>query len=187
MKVSCPTCEKERDISKAMYRLIERGICSGNCKSCSLKGNQYLLGHKASEETKLKMSLAKLGKKKTKEHAENISKGLKGREVPWQIGSNNYRWIEDRTQLKDDYKDRGGQLHREWSKQVKNRDMWKCKINNDECNGKLEAHHILSWAKFPELRYNIDNGITLCKYHHPRKEKEVEEMVPYFNQLIAIT
>ena len=43
-------------------------------------------------------------------------------------GKNHYLWINDRTKLKDDHKDRGGQLHREWSKSVKNRDNWKCKI-----------------------------------------------------------
>jgi hypothetical protein len=39
MKISCKQCNKEREVSNAMVRLIERGINSGNCKSCSLKGN----------------------------------------------------------------------------------------------------------------------------------------------------
>ena len=28
---------------------------------------------------------------------------------------------------------------------------------------KLNAHHIKSWKSFPNLRYEISNGITLCE------------------------
>jgi predicted restriction endonuclease len=30
----------------------------------------------------------------------------------------------------------------------------------------LQVHHILTYAKFPHLRFSISNGITLCKQHH---------------------
>lgn len=59
------------------------------------------------------------------------------------------------------------------------------KINNKDCEGKLEAHHILSWKDYPELRYDINNGITLCHAHHPKKRAEEKRLSPYFMELVS--
>jgi len=72
-----------------------------------------------------------------------------------------------------------------WMRQVKNRDYWKCQISNDDCSGRVEAHHILRWRDFPELRYEIKNGITLCHFHHPRKRVDEERYVVQFQELVA--
>jgi hypothetical protein len=101
------------------------------------------------------------------------------------IGPLHPRWIKDRLLLKDDSKDRGGQLHREWSNSVKKRDGWKCRISNLQCRGRLEAHHILSWTRYPNLKYEIKNGITLCHFHHPRKRKDELKMIDYFRELLT--
>ena len=37
-----------------------------------------------------------------------------------------------------------------------------CKVRG----GRLEAHHVKSFAIHPELRFDVDNGITLCKSCH---------------------
>lgn len=46
------------------------------------------------------------------------------------------------------------------------RDKFTCQFPN--CNSKkgLNAHHIKRWVDYPELRYALDNGITICYYHH---------------------
>ena len=67
----------------------------------------------------------------------------------------------------------------------KDRDGWSCRIADNNCNGKLEAHHILPWRDFVELRYQINNGITLCHFHHPRKREDVEKLSPYFQSMVA--
>jgi predicted restriction endonuclease len=53
-----------------------------------------------------------------------------------------------------------------WRKQVYERDQYTCQWPNCKSNKKLNAHHIKTWAGFPGLRFDINNGITLCKYHH---------------------
>lgn len=42
----------------------------------------------------------------------------------------------------------------------------------------LEAHHINSWAEFPEDRFILENGLTLCKICHKNYhdyEREVKK------------
>ena len=52
---------------------------------------------------------------------------------------------------------------RDWRDKVINRDgVCQC------CGGHkhLEAHHIFSWEDYPDLRVDVDNGVTLCRWCH---------------------
>lgn len=57
-------------------------------------------------------------------------------------------------------------LYKDWRKKVYARDNFKCQWPNCNIKKRLNAHHIKTWANYPGLRYVIDNGITLCYYHH---------------------
>lgn len=126
-----------------------------------------------SPESRLKMRLCKLGK-------PTWNKGNKG----FMAGPKNARWIADRTKLKI-REDRRDQANHYWVKLCKERDNKKCKMRNKDCKGQLEVHHILSFNKYPELRYDVNNGICLCHFHHPRKKKDVEKMIEFFKKLIS--
>lgn len=127
--------------------------------------NNPRLGKKHSDESKKKISLAKMGQNK---------------------GSANWKWITDRTKLVTygDSEERRSPRYGAWRREVCNRDNWKCKISNQDCNGRLEVHHILSFTDFPELRYIINNGITLCHAHHPRNRKDEQKLAPIFQELV---
>lgn len=101
------------------------------------------------------------------------------------VGEKNPRWIVDRTKVKVSDRIINDPLRKEWTQAVKNRDGWKCRISNVTCSGKLEAHHILRWSKFPELRYETKNGITLCHFHHPKRREDEIKLSPYFQSLVA--
>ena len=154
---------------------------------------QHKKGYKHSEDWKKKASKRLVGNtngfKKGNTHRKGItlpndiknkiSKNRKGKSV----GEERYNWIKDRTklskkQMRNDY------AYVWWIKQCKKRDNYECRINNKDCSGKLEVHHILSWRDYPELRYDKNNGITVCHYHHPRKREEEATSIPMFQKLI---
>lgn len=152
------------------------------------------------DEHKEKLRQAKLGKvgpwagKKRPEVAEWIRKANTGRKhtEEWKKnngermkGRGNWRWIEDRSKIKIGERFMNDPLQKGWRKAVKNRDGWKCRIADNNCAGRLEAHHILPWKDFPELRHEINNGITLCHAHHPKKRDDVTKLSPYFQALVA--
>ena len=56
--------------------------------------------------------------------------------------------------------------YRSWRKQVLSRDNYICQHCGS--NKELHAHHIIEWAKSKELRYDINNGLTLCRNCHEK-------------------
>lgn len=101
------------------------------------------------------------------------------------VGERNGNWISDRTKLAK-RQERNDMAYKEWRKQVWIRDNYKCKIGNCDCKGKIIAHHILGWSLFPELRYEVNNGITLCQFHHPLKRNDEKNLSPYFQELVGV-
>ena len=57
--------------------------------------------------------------------------------------------------------------YKRWRNAVFKRDGHHCQFANCKFpTGRLNAHHIKMKYYFPELIYDIKNGITLCEYHH---------------------
>lgn len=146
-----------------------------------LKNHFSWKGKKLSEEHKKKLSEAKMGgksfwfgKKMPLEVRKKISQSNLG----------NLK-IKDRSLVKKHNNRRGDADNKIWRASVYRRDNWKCKINDVFCCGRIEAHHIFSWRDYPELRYDINNGITLCHFHHPIKKEKVIKLADFFTKLIT--
>jgi len=55
--------------------------------------------------------------------------------------------------------------YKEWRLSVWIRDKTKCQICGIR-KDPMVAHHLDGFNLFPEKRYDVDNGVTLCDYHH---------------------
>ena len=62
-------------------------------------------------------------------------------------------------------KERNSPQYRRWRDAVFVRDSYTCQSCGQR-GGKLNAHHISPWAKDTERRFDVSNGITLCKQCH---------------------
>ena len=141
------------------------------------------------ENVLLKLKNAHLGKKFSIEHRQKIIASLpRGENHHWfgkdHSGEKSFRWIQDRDTIKKDNL-RNDYAYQEWRMKIWMRDGFKCRIVNNDCYGRIEAHHILGWSSHPELRYQINNGITLCHAHHPRKRAEEKRLIPEFMELVS--
>lgn len=64
--------------------------------------------------------------------------------------------------------------YKKWRRAVRERDGFQCRYPGClTSKTRLQVHHIRKWADYPTLRYEISNGITLCrKCHDMIKNKE---------------
>jgi len=137
--------------------------------SIALKGkNTWTKGHtpnkgkhwKLSEETKKKMSLYWKGKKKPWTSERNRKNPRKG-EKHW-------NWKGGITPI--NHRIKGTIQYKLWREAVFKRDNYQCIWGGKEHGNKLNADHIKPFALYPELRFAIDNGRTLCVECHRKTD-----------------
>ena len=57
-------------------------------------------------------------------------------------------------------------VYKDFRIKVLKRDKFKCKMPGCKNKKNLQVHHISKWSGASALRYEISNGITLCRYCH---------------------
>lgn len=128
-------------------------------------------GRKASSQTRKKMSLRMKkkpikfwkGKKIPLEVREKMSIAHKARR------EKNHLWKGGITPINMEI--RASKQSRLWREAIFERDDWTCQKYGIR-GGKLHAHHIFGFSDYPELRFAIDNGITLSEKAHREFHKK---------------
>lgn len=75
--------------------------------------------------------------------------------------------------------------YKKWRTAVRKRDNGICKWPNCNSKKKIHAHHIMRWSDYPSLRYDINNGICLCKIHHDMIKNNEEAYIGLFASIVS--
>ena len=192
----CPICNNEFETLKSS----NQKYCSRKCyheaqKSFTpwSKGTIGVIGwwnkgRKLSEEHKLKLSIAKKNappRKKSIKKRKKISEETRER-MRISALKRFYSDVEIE-KLPYKYNKRNDPAYKDWRKQVLERDNYQCVVCGEKYTKehKLVVHHILPWRNHVKERYNINNGITLCQHHHPRKKEDEERLILEFQKLVG--
>jgi 5-methylcytosine-specific restriction endonuclease McrA len=97
------------------------------------------------------------------QRAESIRRARIGVPRPELRGPNHFNWKGGSHRQR--HIEMGRVEYVNWRRAVFERDDYTCQ----RCyvrGGQLNAHHVKPWCDFPELRYAVSNGMTLCEVCH---------------------
>jgi 5-methylcytosine-specific restriction endonuclease McrA len=150
----CIWCKREFVVGGDRIKNCPNRFCS---KSCSAK---YTISIKDKEVWRKHLSeCGKIGgnsPKKSRNVSDEMMSSLRER----MTGDKNPNWNGGVAKLKR-YKHYNNSEYRNWRNSVFGRDNYTCQVCGKN-NCFLHPHHIRSYTNYPELRYDTDNGLTLC-------------------------
>ncbi len=158
---SCLVCAKEFYVRP--YVLNTAKYCSHGCQRTGQRVGQPLFCKVCGKEYYRPPSLIKWrGSSFCSRKCGGIAKSQKQR------GENNPGWKNGIST--ENHRLRASKVWRDWREAVFERDSWTCR-NCGVRSSKghkvtLHPHHIKPFAEYPELRFDVENGLTLCTKCH---------------------
>lgn len=78
--------------------------------------------------------------------------------------------------------------HKEWSEGVYKKNNWHCVDCDTKCQkGNIVAHHLQNFADFVGLRFDIENGVTLCRSCHAKRHNPFNRFTKVGNSTLNFT
>lgn len=136
-------------------------------KHHSPEARAKMTGRRHSAESRARISAEKTGKKHPHHWWKFASEEKKAKFAKKFSGSASRlyvdgRWRERASERQAAFKT---SAYKEWRRAVFSRDNYTCVLCGS-VGGELHADHIQSWRLYPDLRYSVDNGRTLCAPCH---------------------
>jgi 5-methylcytosine-specific restriction endonuclease McrA len=170
----CLVCGNKIYIIPSKLRLGLGKFCSNKCKNeslkngelnkCKLCGNTYYRTRYYIDKNTHPYCSRKCYDEYSKEHGS----WTKGKHLPQLTGKNHPNWqggITPKNMIL-----RKSLEYKFWREAVFKRDNYTCVFcgarNGNGKRVELEADHIKRFANYPELRFDVNNGRTLCKNCH---------------------
>lgn len=117
-------------------------------------------GRPMPENLRRAISAAKKGRPKSTEHRRKMAESRRGEKSHLWRGGVHAAHTRERQRAMQTIE------YRLWRDTVFTRDSATCQMRDGTCAGPLQADHVQSWRDYPELRYVVSNGRTLCRHHH---------------------
>ena len=162
------------------YYLKNKDKCSAYAKIYYQKNRSKILAHvkKYQLEKGILNGRGTGNYIRTEEHKRRIAATEKGRIIPIEVRKKISATHRAIAHLHPNWKGgisplnkviRRSMEYKFWREAVFARDNWTCQ-NCGKRGYELHPHHIKSFAMFPELRFTIDNGQTLCVNCHRKTD-----------------
>ncbi len=194
--VKCIDCNNERWVG-LKNGVIAHPRCNACCNRITAKSNPHLFhkgehngvefqkGKHSSPQTEWKKNIGYTGDRsfiQDPSFAKKISETLKSKHLhPSHTfttenigGKNHWNWQGGITPI--NHRDRDKAEYIKWRLSVYERDNYTCQ----DCKKYgiyLHAHHLKGWIKYPKLRFDVDNGISLCRECHWARHRIKKEVM----------
>jgi len=166
IKVKCDFCSRELEIYPYLAKAHKNHYCNQKCHNkhtWSINRDKIIEGQKNKQKTGWIINCLNCGKERYVTKA-TVKKFCSRKCMDeYMVGENSQSWkggVCSENELQ-----RKCKQYRDWRESVFIRDDYTCQ-QCSKVGGYLHAHHIKEFSEYPELRFDIDNGITLCKDCH---------------------
>lgn len=158
-KLECFPSEIKKYCSRKCYLLKEKKVMKLNSTCLICNKNFYTKPAKIKDNR---------GKYCSKQCTYIARKGKpapnKGKRAWWAVGDKNVNWKNGATLKREQA--RKSLEYKQWRRAVFKKDKYECVQCGN--NRTIQADHIKPWSLFPELRFDVKNGRTLCESCHKK-------------------